>query len=447
MSYSNELQTILDSIDIKNKAAVKGNIYLPASVDGATVIWESSDSNIITDKSVDGKAAGVVTRVSQDTTVKLTARATLGSETASKDIEVKVLKAPVKITEDDYQGYLFGHFIGEGADNQEQIYFAVSEDGLNFKDMNKGKAVLTSNVGEKGVRDPYLYRSPEGDRYFLIATDLSIYNRGGWSINEQGYYDPSTTGSSNLVLWESDDLINWGEPKLLPIAPKNAGMAWAPEMIFDDEIGEYIIFFSSSIMDPVTKYKAKPNTIYYVATRDFEHFSETAIFIDNQSDPDGKPREIIDTTVIKIGEYYYSASKDGDNAEANGGIRILRNKNLLNPDGWEKVLNLDELKLNTDGLKIDVLDNSTLEGPELFQYNKKDWANPDVPEYGLMADQYSVGGGYLPLKTTDIEDKDNSRNSWKLLDTSEYSFDKLKKRHGTIFRITKAELDRLNKAF
>lgn len=33
------------------------------------------------------------------------------------------------------EGYLFGHFIGEGDENGEQIYFAVSEDGLHFKDL------------------------------------------------------------------------------------------------------------------------------------------------------------------------------------------------------------------------------------------------------------------------------------------------------------------------
>ena len=66
-----------------------------------------------------------------------------------------------------YEGYLFAHFIGE-----------------------------------KGVRDPYLYRSPVENRFYLIATDLSIYNRGGWFKNEQGYYDASTTGSSNLVFMQ-----------------------------------------------------------------------------------------------------------------------------------------------------------------------------------------------------------------------------------------------------
>ncbi len=103
--------------------------------------------------------------------------------------------------------------------------------------MNNAKPVLTSTVGELGVRDPYIYRSPEGDRFFLIATDLSIYHRGGWKKNEQGYYDPSTTGSHYLVLWESTDLVNWGTPKHIKVAPENAGMAWAPEMIYNDKTG------------------------------------------------------------------------------------------------------------------------------------------------------------------------------------------------------------------
>ncbi|MDD6401729.1 MAG: glycoside hydrolase family 43 protein [Lachnospiraceae bacterium] len=445
MNCSVDIKKILDEINIINADYIRGNIYLPASMGGASITWTSSNCNVISDKKIGKLAPGVVTRLKEDTRVILTATVTLGDEVASKDIEVCVLKKPEDINEDDYQGYLFGHFIGEENENSEQIYFAISDDGLNFKDMNNGKPVLISNVGEKGVRDPYLYRSPEGDRFFLVATDLSIYHRGGWFQNEQGYYDASTTGSSYLVLWQSLDLVNWGEPTLIKVAPDNAGMAWAPEMIYNDETGEYIIFFASSIMNPNTKYKSKPNAIYYVATRDFVHYSEPKIFIDNQTDgeTDGKQREIIDTTVIKIGEYYYSASKDGDNAEQNGGIRILKNKDLLNPDGWEKVLDLDELGLDVSELGIDVLDNSSLEGPELFQYNRKDWANPDIPEYGIMADQYNIDGGYLPLTTTDIEDIDNKKNSWKLLSKKEYSFDKLKKRHGTIFRITKAELERL----
>lgn len=445
---SAEMQEILDSIVIPDEEAVRGNITLPKESAGAVITWKSSNVNVITDTEKDGKAAGVVTRGTYDQWITLTATVKKENETAEKTISVNVLKAPEAITEDDYAGYLFGHFIGESSDDGEQIYFATSSNRLNFTDMNGGQPVLRSTVGEEGVRDPYLYRSPEGDRYFLIATDLSIFHRGGWWINEQGYFDPSTTGSHCLVLWESTDLVNWGMPKHIRVAPENAGMAWAPEMIYDDVSGQYIIFFASSIMDPETKYKAKPNAIYYVATRDFVNFSDTKLLIDNQTDgeQDGKAREIIDTTILKIGDIYYSASKDGDNAEENGGIRIMKTKNLLDPASWEKVCDLDELGLDLKGQKISALTNASLEGPELFQLNKKDWADPEKPEYVLMADQYASGAGYLPITTTDIEDTTGS--SWRLLSSgSDYSFDRLNKRHGTVLRLTQAELDRVNEAF
>ncbi len=441
------MQEILNKIDIPNKECIRGNITLPLEVDGAKISWKSSNESVISDKQIGKMAAGVVNRQAEDTHVVLSATIEKNGETFVKEFDVCVKKAYKKLSEDDFGGYLFAHFIGEQEENQEQIYFALSEDGLNFKDTNGGKPVICSNVGEKGVRDPYLYRSYEKDRFFLIATDLSIYNRGGWFQNEQGYYDASTTGSSNLVLWESEDLINWGEARLLPVAPENAGMAWAPEMIYYEETGEYIIYFSSSIMNKETKMKEKPNTIFYVTTRDFVHFSDTNIFIDNQTDPDGKAREIIDTTLLKIGDTYYSASKDGDNAEENGGIRILKTKTLLDKDSWEKVLNLEEIGLDISGLGIKALNNGDLEGPELFVINKKDRVNKDIPEYGIMMDRFQADLGYLPLITTDIEDKTNSKNSWKVLGKDEYSFDKLKKRHGTILNITYEEVKRIKENF
>ena len=442
-----DFNAIAEQLDIIDADEIRGNIYLPEEIDGAKISWQSDHPDVVSASYVGEQAPGVVNRGQGDIVVKLTATAEKDGLYGVYTQEVTVMGLERQLDDDDFEGYLFGHFIGEGNANQEQIYFALSEGGLSFRDMNGGQPVLKSDIGEKGVRDPYICRSPEGDRFFLIATDLSIFHRGGWKINAQGYYDPSTTGSHNLVLWKSTDLVEWGEPELLPLAPENAGMAWAPEMIYDDVSGQYIIFFASSIMNPETLYKDKPNAIYYVATRDFVHFSDTQIFIDNQDDPDGKPREIIDTTVIKVGDYYYSASKDGDNSEANGGIRIMKTENLLDASSWEKVLDLDELGLNLSGQSLRKLDNSTLEGPEFFPYNKADWADPEVPEFGLMADQYAAGAGYLPLSTTDIEDYDNTYSSWKVLSKSDYSFDRLKKRHGTILRITREEIDRLNEVF
>ena len=81
------------------------------------------------------------------------------------------------------------------------------------------------------MRDPYLVRSPEGDTVYLIATELSIHNRGGW-----GAATATTNGSTNLIVWESHDFVNWSEPRAVDVASQipGAGMAWAPEAYWDD---------------------------------------------------------------------------------------------------------------------------------------------------------------------------------------------------------------------
>src|SRR5207244_3936779 len=71
--------------------------------------------------------------------------------------------------------YLLVHFTGQSASG-EQIYFSVSEDGLHWTDLNNGEPVLVSALGDKGVRDPSIIRSPDGKKFYLLATDLRIAN-------------------------------------------------------------------------------------------------------------------------------------------------------------------------------------------------------------------------------------------------------------------------------
>ena len=131
----------------------------PEVVNGTTknqmaINAKSSNADVVTDTEIDGKAAGVVTRGTKDEWVTLTATAAKEDVTVTKTIRVRVLKAPAAITEDDYAGYLFGHFISESNADGEQIYFATSSDRLNFTDMNCGQPVLRSTVGEEGVKGP-----------------------------------------------------------------------------------------------------------------------------------------------------------------------------------------------------------------------------------------------------------------------------------------------------
>ena len=84
-------------------------------------------------------------------------------------------------------GYLFVHFTGEQKDG-EQIYFSVSRDGLHWTDLNNGKPVLYSHIGECGVRDPFPVKNPMNGRYYLIATDLRIEKGEGWQAAQRYHY-------------------------------------------------------------------------------------------------------------------------------------------------------------------------------------------------------------------------------------------------------------------
>lgn len=76
---------------------------------------------------------------------------------------------------DEYDKYLFVNFVGKdnsGDLDNEKVYFSVSSDAIEWNVLNGGEPVLESNLGTKGVRDPHIVRSPEGDKFYIVATDL-----------------------------------------------------------------------------------------------------------------------------------------------------------------------------------------------------------------------------------------------------------------------------------
>ena len=485
-------QAIIDDLAVVHADdGVYGNIRLPETSNGATISWWSSNPDVINPNYNNEVAPGEVNRPNEDVEVKLTAQVEKNGVKTKYDQTVLVKGLPYVPEDEDYEAYLFGHFIGEGTGTTvngekiatgEQIFFALADvgQGLHFKDMNGStsnnlKPVLTSDVGERGVRDPFMLRSPEGDTFYLIATDLSVYVRGGWNNNAG---QATKTGSHSIILWESHDLVNWTHARQIPVAREDAGMAWAPEMIFCEETGEYYIFFSSTVLDDYSKgTNAKileRDCVYYTTTRDFKHFGETKKFISNVKYPDGYNntqetdqyainndyRKVIDGSAIKIGDYYYSACKDGGNNENHGGIRIQRTQSLipeeqLRPDGkyeeavqWEFVQNLADVGFKFQNNEAT---NKCFEGPEWFFYNKDDRKDPNIPEIGLMADYYAnTSVGYVPWATTDVEDIKNANGSWRILESGadkDFSWDAQTKRHGTILRITADEAERLKEAY
>ena len=321
--------------------------------------------------------------------------------------------APTRTTSDgpappaDGPGYLMAHFTGEHPTG-EQVYFAISTDGLIWTDLNGSRPVLVSTVGEQGVRDPALVRSPDGDRYWILATDLRIASGTGWGVAMH-------EGSTSLVVWESEDLVEWSEPRLVDVAGAipDAGCAWAPEANYDPVTGDYVVYWATiSPRDGVTKPR-----IYYARTTDFREFTPPALYIDRPGD-----QPIIDTQILPIdrpGAPFAYIRASGDRQ-----ITFEAADSILGT--WTPLGDLSHLGLT----------GADVEGPILFQFN-------DGDRWGLYVDRYATGGGYLPLLST----LPASPRAYRGLPDSAYDLGGTHKRHGSILNLSAEELDRVRAAW
>ena len=316
--------------------------------------------------------------------------------------------------EKDYTAYLFAYFKGEGLAQGEQIYFAVSRDGLNWKDINGGNPVLTSTLGEKGLRDPFIMRSADGSKFFVIATDLKINGNGDWTAAQ-------TKGSKSIMVWESSDLINWSEQRMCRVAPEGAGCTWAPEAVYNEESGEYLVFWSSKIPSS-QNVQNNDNThrVYYCTTKDFKTFSDAKVWIELKN-PQNRTISVIDATVIKVGDTYYRFKKnEATEAHKQGmpssGKYIIMEKATSLLGQWTEV--------NTQ-----MSQTAYVEGPTCFKFNGEN-------KWCLFIDDFG-GKGYYPLVTNDL-----SSGVFSQLSSSQYSLPSVM-RHGSVVNITETEYSNL----
>lgn len=317
---------------------------------------------------------------------------------------------PLDMKEDSFtvgemSAYMFVHFVGsEQSADEEQIYFSVSRDGKNWTTLNDKNPVLRSDVGEMGVRDPYIMRSPDGEKFYIIATDLSIYNRGGdWDCTN-GASDKA--GSKNIVVWESDNLTDWSSARLARVAPDNAGCFWAPECVWDENEQAYMVFGACSTSD--NDYGAM--RIFKTYTVDFEEFTPAEEFMNVWDRNLG----VIDTTIVQDddGKYYRIFKTDR--------IEMETADSLEGP--WTTV--------NTNVHSI----ASNVEGPTICKINGSD-------KWALMVDGLGGSGanakGYHPIVTDDL-----SQGQFALSDDIVMPAD-ITIRHGAIMPITSEEYGRL----
>ena len=212
----------------------------------------------------------------------------------------------------NYTTYLFSYFPDN---NNENIYYALSDNGFDYTPMNDGKMMISADsvAIKKGLRDPHLLRGHDG-YFYMVATDMK--SAEGWASNR------------GMVLMKSKDLVNW-QHATVHFPEKYAGThfanvtrVWAPETIYDPVAGKYMIYFSLLTNDGSIPYD---QVFYCYANEDF-------------TDLEGEPTLLFDLgySVIDMDIVYNDA--DGlyhgfFKNEDKGGILKVTAKTLTAPEG------------------------------------------------------------------------------------------------------------------
>lgn len=168
-------------------------------------------------------------------------------------------------------------------------------------------------------------------------------------------------------------MVNWTRTNAadgdtgIKINVDNAGMTWAPEAYWDDSLGAYVVFFSSRMYTDDTRSTAVTSTntgyaynvLLYCITRDFKTFTEPVMWQDTNYSR-------IDSTVIKVGDYYYRFTKNEESGAA--GSYITNGKSTFLERSKVLTATTEEASPDTDpetGWQL--LDQRILpfEGPEL----------------------------------------------------------------------------------
>ncbi|MBR4626961.1 MAG: family 43 glycosylhydrolase [Ruminococcus sp.] len=288
--------------------------------------------------------------------------------------------------------YLFAYFLGN-APAEEQLSYAVSLDGKNFRALNGGRTVWKSGQGTECIRDPYIFKGEDG-LYHLLATDMK--SSLGWNSNR------------NLITANSTDLVHWFDDTIIEIANKYPNMmgcdrAWAPQAIYAPEKQSYMIYFAARV--PGTDDRT---IMYYAYSSDLKKLdtAPTLLFAPQNGN------DAIDSDIIFRNGTYYMYYKN----ETNKRIYLAESEHASGP--------YREIKQVSEG-------NIGVEGPNIYNVIGTD-------EWLMMSDAYG-NGYYVMQSTTDLE-------NFTTVDRSAYSFD-FTPRHGYVIPINADQYNALVSAY
>lgn len=463
LSDQEQAQADLDAVGIENADDVRTNVSIPTVGEhGSSFTWSVKDPGTVGAVIVDGvNGSSKTVKVNRPAagkpaaTVVLSLEVRHGDSRLVKEFTLKVQPMPADNSKD--QAYVWAFFTGEGVGG-EKISLAASKgnNALDWNTLNNGSPLFTSSKGEQGLRDPFIMRSKDGDKFYMLATDLKISGRPNAPGGLSGFMGAQANGSKYIEIWESDDLTHWSQERHVKVSTDYAGNTWAPEAYYDAEIGKYVVYWASNLYpdtDPAERTALTYNRMMYVTTDDFINFSKPQVWID--VDRRGQPGSgSIDATVQKKDGTYYRVYKD----EKTMTLRQEKSKDLLakvagsyptaasgDANDWSMVgERIGGGQANGYGGTF-----SAGEGPSLFRANDGD---VNGYQYYLFADQPNYHGGpnhYVPMATNNISKADQ----WKVIGDKmpEANFptntDGGKPRHGTVLPVTRAQYQKVLEAY
>lgn len=330
------------------------------------------------------------------------------------------------------------HFVEDSAGYAEKIYLDISrgDNPEQWDPLNGREPILASNLGTTGTRDPYITYNPETETYYIIATDLRVFNANDPDWNNGNWGAWASQGSTKMNVWESKDLITWSNVRQLDVSLDTdgntaayLGMMWAPEATWvDDYYGEgqgaFVVYWSSNVYSDAAHTQSDGGSdIMWGATTDFtqDTWEFGGVMLD------GGEYGCIDTNILQDGGRTYHITK----SQAPGEEIIMEYTD--EPQWWlvgsDRDSNYDWTRVQTS---IGADWYGAVEGPASFKDHSVD------NRWYLFVDDLPTPG-YQPMVSTDLD------SGWDHLDASNYFLTSYTK-HGGVISLTKAQYDAIRNA-
>ena len=206
-------------------------------------------------------------------------------------VSAQTLSGNPELQDESTFGYLYTH----RSDHGGWVAYAMSQDGIHFHDLLCGDSVLPAEVGgalEGNV--PFVCRAQDG-----------------------GFVMVSRSGSSNIMVYRSDDLIEWNRISTVAM-PRNWKIG-DPKLVWDSKTAGYLLYF------PMSE-GAKGTKLYGVrAGKDLKKWAKPQAVADWGMD-------VADVAIYPCADGGYVALfKNEDNAD---GIYVSKAADLAG--GWSK---------------------------------------------------------------------------------------------------------------